>query len=220
MLNNTTHAPCLYHITLNDEFVLFLRLVNDFSIALRLEKTYTKLCDLLEKNWKVPMSQYSMMQHFKGIDISHSLTHVSIPSKTYLDKVFNNYGWNDITPISLPMNPSNEFICTLDSAEPLELTHHYWIDSNRFMYRAEIGTDVAHDHDVPWTVVSRRQTQSNFYQSSYNSLWCCIWHFPVSLWNVRWWAYTHSSKAIDLGPSSETHTSLISAHRSNWWTRS
>jgi hypothetical protein len=30
---NTTHAPSLYHGTFNDEFFLFLRMVDDFSIS-------------------------------------------------------------------------------------------------------------------------------------------------------------------------------------------
>jgi hypothetical protein len=120
-----------------------------FSIACRLEETYIKLCDLLDKNWQVTMSRYGMTTHFNGIDISQSRIHVSILSKTYLDTVFNNYGWNDITPTSLPMNPSNEFICALDSAEPLEPTHLSQLNSTRFRYRATIG-------ELVWPMITMR----------------------------------------------------------------
>jgi hypothetical protein len=82
-------------------------MVDDFSIACKLEEMYPKLCDLLDKNWQVSMSLYGMMKHFNGIDISKSRTRVSISSQTYVDTVLKNYGWNDITPTSLPMNPSN-----------------------------------------------------------------------------------------------------------------
>jgi hypothetical protein len=51
-----THALRLYHVTFNGECVLFLHMVDDFFIACKLEKTYSKLCELLEKNWQVPMS--------------------------------------------------------------------------------------------------------------------------------------------------------------------
>jgi hypothetical protein len=44
-------------------------MVDDFSIACKLEETYTKLCDLLDLNWQVPMSRYDMMKHFNGIDV-------------------------------------------------------------------------------------------------------------------------------------------------------
>jgi hypothetical protein len=53
---NTTHAPCLYYGTFNAEFVIFLQMVDDFSIACKLEETYTKLYELLDLNWQVPMS--------------------------------------------------------------------------------------------------------------------------------------------------------------------
>jgi hypothetical protein len=116
-------------------------MVNNFSIACLLEETYTKLCDLSDKNWKVPILRYNMMKHFNGSDISQSQSHtnISISSKTYLDTVFNNYGWNKITPTPLPMNPSNDFIRTLDSAEPLEPTNYSRLVSTGFRYRAAIG---------------------------------------------------------------------------------
>jgi hypothetical protein len=80
-----------------------------------------------------------MMKHVNGIDISQYRTHVYISSKTYLDMVLKNYDWNDITPISLPMHPSNEFVRALDSAEPLEPTHCSKLDATRFRYCAVIG---------------------------------------------------------------------------------
>jgi hypothetical protein len=87
----------------------------DFYIACQLEdNAYTKLCDLLDKNWQVPMSRYDMMKHFNVIGISQSHTHISILSKIYLNMVFNNDGWNNITPTSLSMNRSNELVWAVD----------------------------------------------------------------------------------------------------------
>jgi hypothetical protein len=90
----TTHAPCLYQGTFETEYVLYLRQVDDFSVAFRYESTYIALCDALDKHWKVPMTRYGMMTHFSGIDVSQSWTHISILTKTYLDTVFNNYSWD------------------------------------------------------------------------------------------------------------------------------
>jgi hypothetical protein len=78
------------------------------------------------------MSEYGMMKHFNVIDIYQSQTHVSISSKTYLDTVLNNNGWNDITPVSILMNPSNEFSRALDSAELLDPMPHSQLNSTRF----------------------------------------------------------------------------------------
>jgi hypothetical protein len=80
-----------------------------------------------------------MMKHFNGIDVYQSRTHISISSKTYLDTVFKNYGWKYLTPTSLPMNPSNEFVRALDSAEPLDPYECSRLDNTRFRYRAAIG---------------------------------------------------------------------------------
>jgi hypothetical protein len=124
-------------------------MVDDVSIACKLEETYTKLCDLLDLNWQVPMSRYGMMKHFNGIDVYQSHTHISISSKTYLDMVFKNYGWTDLTPTSLTMNPSNEFVRALDSAEPLEPSERYRLDNTRFRYRATIG-------ELIWLMITTR----------------------------------------------------------------
>jgi hypothetical protein len=98
------------------------------------------------------MSLYGMMKHFNGIDIYHSRTHISISSKTYLDTVFKNHGWKDLTPTSLPMNPSNEFARALDSAEPLDPSERSRLNNTRFRYRAAIG-------ELIWPIIT---TQPEF----------------------------------------------------------
>jgi hypothetical protein len=115
----TTHAPCLYQGTFETDYVLFLRQIDDFSVACWYESTYIALCDAFDKHWTVPMTHYGMMKHFSGIYLSQSRTHISISTKTYLDAVFNNYGW-DLTSTSLSMNPSNEFVRALGGATPLD----------------------------------------------------------------------------------------------------
>jgi hypothetical protein len=124
-------------------------MVDYFSIACKLEETYTKLCDLLDLNWQVHMSRYGMMKHFNGIDISQSRTHISISSKTYLDTVFKNYGWTDLTPTSLPINASNELVRALDSAESLDPSERSRLDNTRFRYHAAIG-------ELIWSMITTR----------------------------------------------------------------
>jgi hypothetical protein len=134
----TTHAPCLYQGTFETEYVLFLRQVDDFYVSCRYDSTYIALCDALDKHWKVPMTRYGMMTHFSGIDVSQSRTHISISTKTYLNTVFNNYSW-DLTPMLLPMNPSNEFVPALDAATPLDPVERTRANNTHFRYRAAIG---------------------------------------------------------------------------------
>jgi hypothetical protein len=61
---------------------------------------------------------YGMMKHFNDIDVSHSRTHISLSTKTYLDIVFATYGWD----ITILMNSSNEFVRAFDDATPLDST--------------------------------------------------------------------------------------------------
>jgi hypothetical protein len=53
--------------------------------------------------------------------------------------VFKNYGWKDLTPTSLPRNPSNEFVRALDSDGPLDPSECSRPDNTHFRYRAAIG---------------------------------------------------------------------------------
>jgi hypothetical protein len=134
----TSHAPCLYQGTFEMEYALFLRQVDTFSVAFRYEATYIALCDTLDKHLKVPITSYGMMKYFSGIGVSQSRTHISISTKTYLNTIFNNYGW-DLTPTSLPMNPSNEFVRVLDYATPLDQVEHTRSDNIHFCYHTAIG---------------------------------------------------------------------------------
>jgi hypothetical protein len=99
---NTTHAPCLYYGTFNAEFVIFLQMVDDFSIGCKLEETYTKMYDILDKNWQVHMSRYGMTKHFNDIDVYQSRTHISISSKIYLDTVVKIMAGRILLPPRFP----------------------------------------------------------------------------------------------------------------------
>jgi hypothetical protein len=46
----TTHALCLYQGIFEMEYVLFLRQVDDFSVACRYQSTHIELCDALDKH--------------------------------------------------------------------------------------------------------------------------------------------------------------------------
>jgi hypothetical protein len=146
------------------EYLLFLRQVDDFSVACRYKSTYITLCDVLEKHWTVQITRYGMMKHFNGIDVSQPRTHISISTKIYLDTVFNNYGW-DLTPTSLPMNPSNEFVRALNDAKPLDPVDHNRADNTRFCYRVAIGEliwpMITTQTEISYPVVKLSQLSSN-----------------------------------------------------------
>jgi hypothetical protein len=116
---STTHTPCLSYGYVNEELVIFLRMVDDFSIACKQRRTYEILCDKLDAHWCLPMTHYGRMTHFNGIDVTQTDTHVTTHVESYLNSVFNKYGWDNVIPKSLPMNTAHDFIRQLDAATPL-----------------------------------------------------------------------------------------------------
>jgi hypothetical protein len=89
-----------------------------------------------------------MMKHFNGIDVSQYCTHISVSMKSYLDTVFTNYGW-DLTPTSLPMNPSNKCVHALDDATPFDSIERTRADNTHFCYRAATG-------ELIWRMITTR----------------------------------------------------------------
>jgi hypothetical protein len=94
------------------------------------------------------MIRYGMMKNVSGIDVSQSRTHISISTKSYLDTVFNNYGW-DLTPTSLPMSPPNEFFRALDDALPLDPLERNRANNTIFHYCVAIG-------ELVWPMITTR----------------------------------------------------------------
>jgi len=145
----TTHAPCLYIGTFDGQLVLFLRQVDDFSIACASETTYEALCAKLDTFFQVPMTRYGRMTHFNGVDVVQSDHHISIHVGEYLKQVFKSYGWENMHPTSLPMDASNEFVRRLDEAKPLSLAERDKYEKNMFRYRAAIG-------ELIWPMITAR----------------------------------------------------------------
>jgi hypothetical protein len=94
-------------------------MVDDFSIACKQRRTYDILCDKLDTHWDLPMTRYGRMTHYNGIDIIQTDTHVTMHVESYINSVFDKYGWDNVIPTSLPMNPANDFIHQLNTDTPL-----------------------------------------------------------------------------------------------------
>jgi hypothetical protein len=68
-VTSTTHVSCLYSSTVHGESILFLRQVDDFSIACTHIDTYDHVCDLLDEELAVPITRHDFLTHFDGIDV-------------------------------------------------------------------------------------------------------------------------------------------------------
>uniref|UniRef100_A0A7S1VQI3 Reverse transcriptase Ty1/copia-type domain-containing protein n=1 Tax=Grammatophora oceanica TaxID=210454 RepID=A0A7S1VQI3_9STRA len=134
----TTHAPCLYRGTIDGHDVLFLRQVDDFAIGTTSKAIYDKICDQLDSNLLEPMTRHGLLKHYNGVDILQTRNFITIHCGTYLDKLFESHGWNDLTPVSIPMKADNSYIRQLDATASTE-TERQLLETQRFRYRGAIG---------------------------------------------------------------------------------
>ena len=148
-LTPTTHAPYLYSGLVDAEPILFLRQVDDFSIACTHVATYDRVCDLLDEELAVPITRHGLLHHFNGIDVVQARTHITISVERYLDTVLESHGWDNLLPLSLPMRPDNDFVKALDTAVPLEPDVRTQTDQLRFRYRGAIG-------ELIWPMITTR----------------------------------------------------------------
>jgi hypothetical protein len=149
------------------------------------------------------------MKHFSGIDRSQSQTHISISTKTYLDTVFNNYGW-DLTPASLPMNPSNEFVRALDDETPINPVERTRADNNHFRHCAAIceliWPMITTRPEILYPVVKLSQFSSNPAKVHYDAV-CGIFKY---LFGTRNDGLTYNRKVPTEWVPIITHMPLLS----------
>lgn len=115
----TTHATCLYRGTFLGIDVLFLRQVDDFTIATSNLATFNHVCDLIDAQLHQPMKRFGILKHYNGVDIQQTRHFIHITAATYLTKVFERHGWTKLNSVILPMPADNSHVRALDSAVPL-----------------------------------------------------------------------------------------------------
>jgi hypothetical protein len=133
----TTHAPCVYRATIQNEEVLFLRQVADFAIGTISQSIYDMLCNDLDHELHVPLKRQGLLTHYNGIDIVQTQHYIHLHSDTYIQKVLHYHSWTDILPTKLPMSSTNAYIRTLNEATPDSVTPS--LETSLFRYRGAIG---------------------------------------------------------------------------------
>ena len=147
----TTHAPCIYRNNDHPDRVLFLRQVDDFAIGTSDASVYDTICDQLDDCLLEPMTRQHQLSHYNGIDIVQTRHHITVHCGTYIGKILSNRGWQDMkTHPRLPMNSENEFVKTLDSAEPPSTdTEAEALDRRFFPFRQAVG-------ELVWAMITCR----------------------------------------------------------------
>jgi hypothetical protein len=84
----TAHEPCLYSGTINSQWVLFMRQVDDFAIAAPDAQTSDILMDMIDDRLKIPIKRQGYLDMYNGIDILQTRYYIKINLKTFINKIF------------------------------------------------------------------------------------------------------------------------------------
>jgi len=89
----THHEPCLYSITYKQEYILFLRQVDDFAIATTIASTANEIINLIDGFLRIQIKSLGILQMFNGIDVVQSRYYIKLHCGTYLYKTLKNLDW-------------------------------------------------------------------------------------------------------------------------------
>jgi hypothetical protein len=145
-LQPTTHAPCIYHGTVFDDHILFLRLTDDFAIGCSSIDTFNGICSWFNERLLEPLKQLGLLTYYNGINIQQTQHFIKIDCSTYITKCLESHGWQSIHPVSLPMDPSPTAIRAIDEASAQPDND---FETRRFRYRGAIG-------EIIWMMVTCR----------------------------------------------------------------
>ena len=138
-LRAVTHAKCLYIGRIRDSVVLILRQVNDFAIGAINDLVYADICDQIDGDLSNPLKRFGLVTHFNGIDFVQTKHYVTVHCGTYLTKVFERHGWEDLNGSPLPMLTSNSHQRDLDEAPPADPTTLRDLKQTYFPYHQAMG---------------------------------------------------------------------------------
>ncbi len=78
MLTLTIHEPCLYSTNINGQRVLFMRQVDDFTIAAPDTRTADILMNLIDNHLKIPIKRQGYLDMYNGVNIQKTRYYIKI----------------------------------------------------------------------------------------------------------------------------------------------
>ena len=85
-LTPTVHEPCLYSGTIEGERVLFCRMVDDFAISTRLDRTCNILLDRIDDGLSIPIKRQGRLPMYNGLNINQTSDYIKLLCKHTLTK--------------------------------------------------------------------------------------------------------------------------------------
>ncbi len=119
-LRPTRHAPCLYSGTVSDTYVMLLRQVDDFAVAVTTENIGQAIIHDIDKHMRIPIKYQGILQMYNGLDIEQTRYYIKIHCGTYLRKALGNNSHlvtnSKLRYQPLPYPADHEYTMHLDTA--------------------------------------------------------------------------------------------------------
>jgi len=152
-LTPTTHEPCLYSATMQGEYILFLRQVDDFALATTKTESAQHLITTIDQHMRISIKHLGLLTLFNGMDILQTKYYIKIHCATYLAKIRTNHNWSKSRSTSqpLPYPADNAYTKELDTATPptTEEERQQLESKYKFKYRSLIG-------EIIWPMIKCR----------------------------------------------------------------
>mmetsp|Transcript_22056 Transcript_22056/g.31603 ORF Transcript_22056/g.31603 Transcript_22056/m.31603 type:complete len:288 (+) Transcript_22056:44-907(+) len=103
----TRHKPCLYRGNVNGSIVLFLRQVDNFSVAASDTSICSQIIAQINNKMTMAVKDLGIISRFNGLNIHQTRHYVKITSEKYLRKMLEAHQWflkapPPVNPLPLP----------------------------------------------------------------------------------------------------------------------
>jgi len=117
----TTHEKCLYKGTFEGKEVLFLRQVDDFSVAAENEEICNKVIEEVSKHLRAPLKNLGLVTRFNGVEVMQTKHFIKLHNLQYIEKVLKRHGWLHDTykppRLPVPMRSDSKYLLELENAQ-------------------------------------------------------------------------------------------------------
>jgi len=101
--------------------VLFLRQVDDFSVAAENEVVCNKVIQEVSKHLKAPLKNLGKVNRFNGVEVDQTKYYIKIHNIQYIEKILTRHGWlndNYNSPkLPVPMRSDTKYKFELENAK-------------------------------------------------------------------------------------------------------
>jgi hypothetical protein len=87
----TVHEPCLYTGMFNNNRVIFMQQVDDFSIVAPDAITTAILMDLLDDKLSIPIKPQGHIDMYNGVDVHQTRDYIKLTCTIFIDKISEKY---------------------------------------------------------------------------------------------------------------------------------